>query len=507
MPSLERFFSPSVRFFDANIKSLPGSKLYFFATNSTTPKATFADKAGVTPSANPVVADSQGIFPPIFLSGLYRAELRSAANIVQPGWPIDNVGQDSTIAPFAPWSEIVTYQTDDVVTSPDGFWFRSTIDDNVGLDPDDNPTEWELIVIPIAANFTSDQAWATWSDSGTQLSLDIDQDGMAAFSNRGLLLTDADDLEDLGAIEAGATEYYYWETGSQPANVPVAGAGFAERRYYSATEETLSVRLMASNEKYVATESAGAWSAWGLMVKAERSIDTGRGLAGGGDLTADRTIDTYPFSFEMTGDDSIITENFNGTYWQDEGGTHTVTIGAQASDEGATTTNLINRSTTTILSVELAGGVTAIFANSGDTLHQHTIPIGGSITLKKITTNVYVVEVGQAGAALPLVSFATGSSNGVNELYFRYQAGAYLVMAEVAFTINSSAGDTTVTLPNTLPASVRPTQDRVGAVLVVDTDSGDFDCRVNVLSTGAIHVFRPGDIGSTIVRCQMFWEI
>lgn len=179
MPSLERFFPPIARFFDTNVKSLPNSRLYFFKANSTTLKATFKDKVGDTAHANPVEADASGKFPPIFLSGLYRVELRNKDNIVQPGWPVDNVGQDSAIVPFAPWSEIVTYQTDDVVTSPDGFWFRSIGDGNLGNDPDGNPDEWELLVIPIAANFTSDSDWFTWSDDGTRLSLDVDFEGIA----------------------------------------------------------------------------------------------------------------------------------------------------------------------------------------------------------------------------------------------------------------------------------------------------------------------------------------
>jgi hypothetical protein len=124
------------------------------------------------------VANSNGIFPPIFLSGLYRVELRDKDNVVQPGWPIDNVGQDTIITPFAPWSEIFTYQENDVVTSPLGNWYRSKIDANIGNDPDDNPDDWELIVIPVADNFTSDASWLTWSDSAGQISIDVDIEAM-----------------------------------------------------------------------------------------------------------------------------------------------------------------------------------------------------------------------------------------------------------------------------------------------------------------------------------------
>jgi len=179
MPSLERFFNPQMRVFDLNIRSLPGARLYFFAAGSTTPKATFTTKAGGTPNANPVIADSSGTFPPIFLDGLYRVELRSAQNIVQSGWPIDNVGQDNPIVPFGPYSEIVTYNEGEIVTGSNGNWYRSVGDNNLGSDPISSPGEWEVIPIPVASTFTSNADYFTWSDDGDQISLDVDGQELA----------------------------------------------------------------------------------------------------------------------------------------------------------------------------------------------------------------------------------------------------------------------------------------------------------------------------------------
>lgn len=179
MPSLQRFTNPQTRPFSLNIKSLPGAKLYFYAAGSTTPKATYSDKQGTTANANPVVADSSGIFPPIFLDGLYRVELRSSSNIVQPGWPIDNVGQDSVIVPFGPYSPIVTYNEGEVVTGDNGNWYRSIVDNNLGNEPSVSPSDWELIPIPVASSFTSNVPYITFSDDVDQISLDLDEDGLA----------------------------------------------------------------------------------------------------------------------------------------------------------------------------------------------------------------------------------------------------------------------------------------------------------------------------------------
>lgn len=176
MPSLERFFNPQMRVFSANITSLPSARLYFFQAGSTTPKVTYADKQGLIPNENPVIASSTGSFPPIFLDGLYRVELRSSANIVQPGWPIDNVGQDSQIVPYAPWSEIVTYAKFERVTDPlTGIVYRSKVENNLGNVPASSPDDWEVVIDPVPSSFTSDAPYFSWADDDGQISLNVDE--------------------------------------------------------------------------------------------------------------------------------------------------------------------------------------------------------------------------------------------------------------------------------------------------------------------------------------------
>lgn len=52
---------------DANGLPRAGAKAYTYQTGTTTPLTTYSDSALVTPHANPVVADSEGIWPPVYV--------------------------------------------------------------------------------------------------------------------------------------------------------------------------------------------------------------------------------------------------------------------------------------------------------------------------------------------------------------------------------------------------------------------------------------------------------
>ena len=73
---------PVLRAVDANGAPMPGALLQFYVTGTTTPTNTYTDKTLGTPLANPVVADSGGLFVPIFLDPTvtYRAQLLTSAS-------------------------------------------------------------------------------------------------------------------------------------------------------------------------------------------------------------------------------------------------------------------------------------------------------------------------------------------------------------------------------------------------------------------------------------------
>jgi len=119
-----RFISPT---FDAGsgVKPPDGAKLDFFATGTNDRKDTFTDAGAGTPNANPVIADANGVFPDIFISGTYKVILTDK-NDVQVGFgevdPVKETVDSGFIdnlnpATLAIWQADTSAQAGDVVTT------------------------------------------------------------------------------------------------------------------------------------------------------------------------------------------------------------------------------------------------------------------------------------------------------------------------------------------------------------------------------------------------------
>lgn len=130
----DRFVNPIIKYTTSTLKTMPGAELYFYITGTTTPKVTYQDFNGTIEHAQPVTALSDGHFPPIFLDGTYRAELKYLG-ITQPGWPVDNIGATNDPAPLADWNPAFSYSIPDLVTGPDGNRYESQQDNNLNNDP------------------------------------------------------------------------------------------------------------------------------------------------------------------------------------------------------------------------------------------------------------------------------------------------------------------------------------------------------------------------------------
>jgi hypothetical protein len=73
---------PWPQLLDANGDTYPGAKLYFYETGTSTLASVYTDAALTTPHTNPVVADANGVFEPIYLaSKKYKAILKTAADV------------------------------------------------------------------------------------------------------------------------------------------------------------------------------------------------------------------------------------------------------------------------------------------------------------------------------------------------------------------------------------------------------------------------------------------
>lgn len=78
-----RFTFPIEQAFDANGDPLPGAKLFFYTTGTTTPLDTYSDNALTIANTNPVIADSAGRFGSIFLQNSdYAVTLKDASDVV-----------------------------------------------------------------------------------------------------------------------------------------------------------------------------------------------------------------------------------------------------------------------------------------------------------------------------------------------------------------------------------------------------------------------------------------
>jgi len=141
-----RFVNPIIKYTTSTLKTMPGAQLYFTITGTSTPKVVYQDFNGTIPHANPVVALSDGHFPPIFLDGTYRAELKYLG-ITQPGWPVDSIGATNAPAPLDDYNAAFSYSVGQLVTAPNGNRYESLQDNNLNNEPSASPLYWSQVFL------------------------------------------------------------------------------------------------------------------------------------------------------------------------------------------------------------------------------------------------------------------------------------------------------------------------------------------------------------------------
>ena len=137
---MARFSNPFVQYFNGSGQVLPGNKLFFFETGTTTPKDTYSDSGLTTSNANPVVADADGRIPDIFLDGIYKVQLKDTDDVVID--TADPVG-DTSGGQFSDWLNDNIYVIPNIVKGSDGEYYRSIANSNQGNDPISSPAQWE----------------------------------------------------------------------------------------------------------------------------------------------------------------------------------------------------------------------------------------------------------------------------------------------------------------------------------------------------------------------------
>lgn len=92
--------SSLVPFTDPNGNPYSGAKAYFFDATTTTPRVVFREYDLDNPHDHPVVANSSGMFPPVFLpAGLFRLRIEDANGVTI--WDVDGISApaSSEVAP------------------------------------------------------------------------------------------------------------------------------------------------------------------------------------------------------------------------------------------------------------------------------------------------------------------------------------------------------------------------------------------------------------------------
>lgn len=74
----------------------PGALALFYVSGTTTVATVYQDSAGTIPHATPLVADGNGVFPPVFSSQSLKVLATDADGVALPGFPLDPAPRSAT---------------------------------------------------------------------------------------------------------------------------------------------------------------------------------------------------------------------------------------------------------------------------------------------------------------------------------------------------------------------------------------------------------------------------
>lgn len=136
------------------VASLPGAKLEFFTTGTTTQTNTFSDIGLTTANANPVIADGNGIFGPIFAEdfSVIKAVLTDTNDVLTGFEVADPASGDQVTGQFQTFNTVTNYSVGDIVQGSDAEYSQSIVTPNTGNDPTTTATAWSQIVLVVEFN-------------------------------------------------------------------------------------------------------------------------------------------------------------------------------------------------------------------------------------------------------------------------------------------------------------------------------------------------------------------
>lgn len=141
-----RIFSnprPQFRKDDGTVNS--NGRLYFRVpgANTTTLKNVYSDSALTIPYSNPVILDSVGRAPTIYLDGDYNVQETTSGG--SQLWRVDNYQPVAFEGQYNQWSASLTYAVNDIVQYTNGKYYVSLQSSNLGRVPSGNTVYWSEV--------------------------------------------------------------------------------------------------------------------------------------------------------------------------------------------------------------------------------------------------------------------------------------------------------------------------------------------------------------------------
>ena len=140
---MSRFANPATQYLDDAGNPLVSGKLYFFESDTDTPKVTYADVNLSIANTHPVILTGSGRVPNIFFDGTARVKLTDSDDVQI--FDKDPAGGDDAGGNFDEWSPLVIYSENSIVAGSDGNFYISFISGNEGNDPTITPSAWQQI--------------------------------------------------------------------------------------------------------------------------------------------------------------------------------------------------------------------------------------------------------------------------------------------------------------------------------------------------------------------------
>lgn len=77
------------RALDLNGSLAPGAKAFFYIAGTNNPRTVYSDPGLTVPHPSPLVADAEGVFPPVYATGATKVLVTDADGVTLTGYPVD----------------------------------------------------------------------------------------------------------------------------------------------------------------------------------------------------------------------------------------------------------------------------------------------------------------------------------------------------------------------------------------------------------------------------------